>query len=35
MTSFYPNYFFKVSQYDHILRSWELGLQHMNFKDTF
>ena len=32
MTSFYLKYLFKdqISKYSHIVRSWGLGLQHMN-----
>lgn len=34
MTSLYLNYLFKdpISEYNHILRYWGFGLQHMNFE---
>lgn len=36
MTSCYLNHLFKglISKYSHILKSWGLGLQHMNFEGT-
>ena len=36
IVSFQLNCFFKgpVSKYSHILRSWGLGLQHLNFRGT-